>query len=573
MAISSKKKSEGKSKEKARKTSLLQTVFLGCGFTEVASEGIEFSFRGDASEFDFIFFYENLVVFCEETTRTTNSGDHFRKKKVYASLLSGDLSLAMGEYCKINPDFEKYLEKTEYQIGDLEVRFLYYSSEKDQETENPEPYKLFSMETARYFEETIKTIGKSAKYEMLKFLDVTLSEIGGQRISGRPGNKAEDTFDAFALSGLQTNYPQGFLVVSFYADPISLMERAYVLRRHGWENPEISYQRMLDSKKLREMRSHLSSDEKVYVNNLIITLPEDMGLYETLEDGVKKQITPSEINSVKPVKISLPKELATIGIIDGQHRIYSYHEGVDEHDGKINRVRRRQNLLVTGIVFPRDYTDRQKVRFEAELFLKINDTQTAVSSSLRQEIETIVNPLSGLAIAKGVVDRMAKFSAVKGELKTSVFDKSKRIATASIVRYILKPMVDPSSRGANEFYKLWCCTGKKLSEDTLQDYIRFCNETFNEMLVAVKINIKKEKWKPKSRKGEGVLSPTLINGLLVCLRELISNGEVKYDDQQRKVVGPDYEKIFEDIDNFEFGGYTSSHWAELGRAIYKKFFS
>ncbi|WP_445157052.1 DGQHR domain-containing protein [Halomonas sp. E14] len=556
---------------KAKRNSLLRTVFTGCGFGEIKSENIEFVFKGDASEFDYIFVFNNLVVICEETEGAKRGSDHFRKKQTFATLLSSDLTKALEEYSRLNKNFSSYLEDQELEVDDLEVRFLYYSCEKEQEAANTGPYKILKIETAKYFEETIKTIGGSARYELLKYLDVKLSQLGDQRIKGRPDKPAEDTFDAFILSGKQTNYPEGFYVVSFYADPESLIERAYVLRRHGWESPEISYQRMLSNKKLKEMRMHLSSDEKVYVNNLVITLPSDMVVYEA-KDGTKKQVDFHDITTVKPVVINLPKELASIGIIDGQHRIYSYHEGVDQSESKIRKIRKRQNLLVTGIVFPDNYTDKERVRFEAELFLKINNTQTAVSSGLRQEIETLVNPLSGLAIAKAVADQLSKHSAIKGVLKTSVFDRSSRIPTASIVRYILKPLVDPESKGSNELFKLWACKNPVPLTDSFRDeYVKFCKQIINEMLVGVKQNLTSEQWAPKNPKNKGVLSPTFINGLLVCLRELISNDKIYYDDGGG-LISPDYQKAFSNIASFRLRAYTSSRWAELGRELYSAYF-
>ncbi|BCA91919.1 DGQHR domain-containing protein [Vreelandella aquamarina] len=562
-------------KTSSQKQSLLRTVFAGCGFREIISESITFTFKGDSSEFDYIFAYENLLVICEETSGASNISDHFRKKQSFATLFVQDLANALSEYSETNQEFKHYLEKHNYETDDLEIKFLYYSTEKNPSASNTSPYTLLTIDAAKYFEKTIKTIGKSAKYELLKFLKVQLAHLGDQRIKGRPDNISEDTFNAFALPAKQTNYPDGFLIISFYVDPEALIERAYVLRRNGWENPEVSYQRMLDNKKLKEMREHLSNDQKVYINNLIVTLPSSLGIYSCDSSGQKKQLAIKEINAVTPVEINLPRELSTIGIIDGQHRIYSYHEGTDELEPKIQKVRKRQNLLVTGLIFPNDYTEEKKVSFEAELFLKINNTQKPVAAALRQEIETLVNPLSGLAIAKDLVDKLSTKGALKDLLKVSIFDDNTRIATSSIVRYILKPLIDPTSKGANQLFKLWSqkVAMQELTHKNRANYIDFCYSIINSFLLTIKLKIvHKNMWEARSKNGKGILSPTTINGFLVCLRELISNDQIYHDTSTQDIKTPDYEQKLKDIDSFSFLSYTSSGWGELGKAIYSKYF-
>lgn len=68
------------------------------------------------------------------------------------------------------------------------------------------------------------------------------------------GSVTSQSFPGFALPAAHTNYPKDFAVVSFYADPMALIQRAYVLRRDGWENPDLSYQRFVRAEKLSEMR-------------------------------------------------------------------------------------------------------------------------------------------------------------------------------------------------------------------------------------------------------------------------------------------------------------------------------
>ena len=97
----------------------------------------------------------------------------------------------------------------------------------------------------------------------------------------------------------------------------------------------------------------------------------------------------------------------------------------------------------------------------------------------------------------------------------------------------------------------------------LKDYVEFCVGEINKLLVAAKVNLSKEKWS-RDNKELTVLSPTTINGLIICLRELIKNDLVT--DQET------YTNQLKGIDSFEFKNFKSSNWNKLGLAIYDKFF-
>lgn len=100
------------------------------------------------------------------------------------------------------------------------------------------------------------------------------------------------------------------------------------------------------------MREYLGGNGKVFITNLIVTLPSTA----LLRDGSGKPLDPNALLQKTSVQLSLPLELGTVGIVDGQHRILSYYEGSDPMDQKISGLRQRQNLLVTGIIFPPSYT-------------------------------------------------------------------------------------------------------------------------------------------------------------------------------------------------------------------------
>ena len=96
-----------------------------------------------------------------------------------------------------------------------------------------------------------------------------------------------------------------------------------------------------------------------------------------------------------------------MGIIDGQHRIFAYHETVDD-DPDIAQLRVQQNLLVTGIIFPEGVSALNREKFEARLFLEINSTQTSAKSSLKQAIGLLLDPFSSDFIASKVLAQLLR---------------------------------------------------------------------------------------------------------------------------------------------------------------------
>jgi DGQHR domain-containing protein len=395
----------------------------------------------------------------------------------------------------------------------------------------------------------VDTIHKSAKYELLKYLDVKLSQVGEMRVRG--SGVSSDGFPAFAMPISHTNYPPEFAIVSFYADPLSLIERAYVMRRDGWEEPDLSYQRFVKSDKLLSMREYLSTDGTVFITNLIVTLPST----SVLKDAKGGVVDPKKLTKKSIVMLELPLELGTVGIVDGQHRIFSYYEGSDTTDATIDALRKRQNLLVTGIIFPPSYTPEMRVKFEASIFLGINNNQSAVNPQLRQDLEMIISPATPLAMARAVVIRLSKEGPLGGLLQMSQFDPSDKIATGSLAPYVLKTLMGP--RGA--LYKQWDANGERDLTDNAdrKAYIDFTVAHLKRLLVGASQNIK-DRWKTVAQGG--ILSTTAVGGLLMSL-----DGFAK----ESKFNTIDFKTRLRAFATFDFASYTSgSNWRKLATDLY-----
>ena len=230
----------------------------------------------------------------------------------------------------------------------------------------------------------------------------------------------------------------------------------------SWRRSETAFQRLIVKSKIDALRRYLSKEQRVFVNNIIVTLHEDTRLLGT--DG--NTVATSAITTTQRATVSIPNSFNSIGIIDGQHRLFSYHEGGPD-DAVVMPLRRQQNLLVTGIIFPASATLPQRERFQAKLFLEINSTQTNARSDLKQSIVQLLNPFSDESIARTLLDRLNK----KGPLKALFQEHSiqgGRLKTTTVVSYGLKPLVRLDH---GPLFRLWSHVEKDSMRDSSKDAV------------------------------------------------------------------------------------------------------
>ncbi|WP_128575797.1 hypothetical protein [Pseudomonas piscis] len=557
-----------KKRDEAKFRSSAKEIFVKSGFRFIRSESREFvietSNGSRTTELDGVFVYENILVVMEDTC-TATPGPHIAKKQIAFELAMKNKAEFVSCLANNLQDFKDYYDSHEYEAAEYELRVVYFSmhSVDSEYVESAERVGMQVVERAlaNYFHALVKSVSVSAKYEILNFLRVEYKDLGQAKTSG--GNhRPLSTYQGFLLPEANSSYPEGYKVVSFYADPASLLKKSFVLRKNGWLDPNISYQRILDIPKIRSMRQYLSESKRVYLGNVIATLPSATKIHDI---GTLDQLQPSEQLNVKPVTISVPDEYNVVGLIDGQHRVYSYHEGVDAYEQQIGRLRNKQNLLVTGIIYPQTASEEERTLFEARLFLEINGRQTKVKSALTQEIELIVNPYSGTAIAKAILIGLARKGALKDKLEEHVFDDAKKLKISSIVSYGLKPIV--KFDGADSLFTVWPERDKKDSivskgsKANLDAYISYCVEELNGLMNAVKASYP-EGWQIGHESK--LLTPTSINGFIKCLRLILLNGADRgFEHYRAKLSG---------IRDFDFTPYKSSHWNQLGEDLYSAYF-
>lgn len=546
----------------------VRLIFENAGFTLIPQQDVDTEINGQKSDLDNIFIFENLVVIAEDTIVASNPNDHLRKKAEFFKNCQDNKSDFI-KFLKTNFVAYKVSPTASFSDSDINLAFLYVSrKEVDSSHQLRYPHlKFMDKKVLSYFLSLSKTIKKSARFEIFKFLGIDFEKIGSQK-SGTPSNE----YTGLILPETPSGFPTGYKLVSFLIDPTTLLRQSYVLRKDGWRDNDFVYQRILIGSKILNMRKYLTEEGRVFVNNVIVTLPDDVKLVD-IKNGNNGNVvaTPLDASAVKyPVKIQIPQKAGNIGIIDGQHRVFSYHEGDDTHESTISQIRDKQHLLVTGIIFPKDMIEDDRIRFQAKLFLEINDKQTRTNAALRQVIGTIVNPFEAISIAKMVVNELARRTPMDDVLEQHFFDKGK-LKTTSIVSYGMRHLTKLS--GKDSFFYVWSnrkkndlLKGKDMA--LLNQYVKFCADEINIFLQAFKKNIPANMW-TTDQKISRVLTATTITGLTQCMRVLIEKkkrGNFNYYDKGFKKLSG---KI-----SFTPGKFTykSSHWKELGDKIYKTSF-
>lgn len=464
-------------------------------------------------------------------------------------------------------EFSNYLTRNNYEPCDYILKIVYcsmYSLTDDYLRDAKDAgIKVLDEPLVNYFHSLVQKISKSAKYEIIQFLGITYSEIFNAKKSG--GNsKSKIEYTGFILPEKNSSYPAGFKIVSLYMDPDSLLKKSFVLRKNSWLDPDTSYQRMLDLSKIKQMRKYLSDEKRVYLGNIIATFPSNTSVNAINE--TTDSLNGNDVN-IQPVKITLPDEYNVIGLIDGQHRIYSYHEGIDKQDFEINKLRHHQNLLITGIIYPEGIHKIERIKFEAKLFLEINSKQTKVKSELIQEIKIIVDPYSLPAIGKVIILKLAETGALKDKIQKHSFDHGKKLKASSIISYGLPTLI--KLEDDKSLFNVWCAEKekkesiiKKENYDNLTSYIEFCVNEINFFLNAVKASYP-EGW--EIGHNEKMLTTTSINGFLNCLKLILENQDQRGFDF--------YKSCLQGICKFKFSDYKSSHWSKFGKDFYQTFFA
>lgn len=566
-------------KEQRQQKKEIRRLLKNIGFYKVPGiSGKQFTYEGRTSEIDEVFHYENVLLLVERTT-TISPGEHLTKKKLIYDKINASpvnfINFLLGE--NTFEQFRTYYKDSNlnnYTSHQIQVKILYCSRHpiSQEHKDQLQNVCFFEYPILKYFDSISGIVKKSSRYEFFNFLDIQYADIGENIHLSGTGSIVK--FSGHILPEEHSSFKEGYKIISFYIDAAKLLQYAYVLRRESWKHDNAIglYQRMFQVKKIKSMRKYLYDQRRVFINNIITVLPIDkIKLYDVnkkLIEVDKQGNFPSQsLTKVQPTEIAIDNETNIIGIVDGQHRLYAYHEGNDKYENKIKDLRNIQNLLVTGILYPARESEAKRLKFEAELFLEINSNQTSASSQLRQEIELMIHPFSSTAIAKSILNMLNESGPLENMFESHFYEKNK-LKTASTISFALKPLV--KFAGNDSLYRIW--ENARKSElpktddiDLLTDYKEFCAREIRNIFIGFKANRGSKAWATMDSNTNGILRVTVVNGIINCLRLLIENNKHSNDIQY-------YKEKLKGIDTFDFKGYKSSQYRKMGKAIYEKFF-
>ena len=552
-----KKIEERKIKNKFYKT--IENIFTYSGFCSFKTEGDNFKIGPREHEIDHFFKYENIIVLCERTTGQKDK-DHIKQKKESYEIILKNKDKFL-EY--LNNKYPDMLIN-KFPLNRYIIKYLYFSLEKmvltkEEEEERFYPIKFVDQNTFNYFQNITDCIRESSKYEIFKYLNINKADIGIKSTKS-----ISNDFDVTILHPVDVTGYNDVRMVSFMISPADVIENAYVLRKDNWEESMDMYQRMITKSRINNIRKFIINGKKTFLNNIILSLPNGL----IFKDG-QNVVNQEDMDEKRCYTMTLKNEFNSIGIIDGQHRVYAhYQNNINDSDEIImSNLRSQLNLLATGIIYPETWDDHKKRYFESELFLEINKNPQKVKSDLIMYIEMSKNPFDDASIAREILTNLNNKGVLSGLFQMNSLQKAP-IKMTSIIKYALKSLVSTDDTQEN-LYRYWTPNfDKKLAKSNLEhrkEYINYCTDILNQYFSAIHTIYINDFKDTKSM----ILKVISINGFLIGLRLslLLTNGPKNYKY---------YVNVFSSY-NVKFSkeefGYAGSRYSQFAEeVILKKIF-
>lgn len=483
----------------------------------------EVEFNGQRGDFDSVFVYENIIVLCEETTaQTKDIKDHLKKKKIFYDEVHKCKSDLI-KLLKANHE-EKFKTFASYADSRYFVFYLYITRNKFNPAEDVieqfKPIQIVEFASLNYLYELSQSIKLSSRSEVFRYLGLRNRDIGVRDTSR--SNATIDTTIIYPEDN--TGMKDGVRMVSFMLSAEKLMNNSFVLRKDSWEKAEL-YQRLIKKNRIQNIRKHIATKERAFVNNIIVSLPQGV----TFRDSSGNAVSIEDIQDYgKSYEMSFPDEFNTICIIDGQHRVFAHYEGgpAEEH---IAPLRKKLHLLVTGLIFPPEIEEHDRLKFESEIFLDINSNAKPVPPDVLLFIQTLQDPFSDIGVARKVLEKLNQRDPFHNLFQMSSMEVS-RIKIASIIKFALRSLVEIDDSGRKDtFYYHWAKeTGNDLVNDRnpvlLAEYIDYIVTALQIYFNAFKSSHTDEEWNDEDSK---ILSTTSINGFIISYRHVLSKFGVK----------------------------------------------
>lgn len=494
----------------------IRKIFEIAGFTYLATEGKHRFIAHRTIEIDMVFFYENIVLVCEDTIKTTEIKEHIQSKhEAFTGINDRKVDYLNCLYTDF-PEATKPLQ--DYSEKQIKVFFLYFSKYSanlsGEDLIRFSPIKFIEAQTLDYFHETANTIKRTTIFEIFRFLGLRNCDIGIKNSSS-----GLSTFETAIIHPAEmTGLKNGVQMVSFMVCAEFLLKTCYVLRKDNWENSILLYQRLINSDKIKSIRKYLATNKNTFYNNIIVSLPDDT----SVKNSSNQIVDFCDVVEGEKNIIILPNQMNSICVIDGQHRIYAYYEGLEDDalEKDIAKLRSQHHLLVTGLVFPKSMKKSERIRIESEIFLDINSNAKTIPPNVLLQIEMLIEPLSDIGLARRIIEEVNRGNGCLSNMfAMSSLDKAK-IKIASIVKFALRYLVTiEPQEGKVSLFDYWDGDKvklKDLEEKEIASYVIFCAKLLSMYFGVIKEIFIKD-W---CDTNSSILSVSSINGFIIALNLL-----------------------------------------------------
>lgn len=533
------KEAQAKKRREAIFRRKIKGSFVDAGFLFFPTVNKDFKIGNRTVELDYVFMYENIIIICEDNCKGKKDKNHIRSKNESFSEIKNNPGEFINWLASTFPEHSEAVNK--YRIDRVLLYYIYISQNDIDLTEDERKrysnLHFWDPDTLSFFSRMSQCIQYSAKYEIFRYLGIKSDDIGFSRSEeGKTVIKAPIICPQDAM-GLRN----GIRVVSFMMSAEKLMRMSYVLRKDSWQESMFLYQRLIEKEKIKGIRRFLADKEVAFYNNIIVALPDSVKFEDDSDDH--KLLSVKEVADFQHCKLVIPDELNSICVIDGQHRIFAHHEApiTDKYESKISFLRKQLHLLVTGLIFPSEMNDSQRMQIQSEIFLDINDNTKKVAANVLTHIEMIKDPFSDVGLARRIIEKLNRSRVFLNRFELSGLDEGK-IKVASIIKFALRYLVSVNpAEGKTSLYSCWDGDKDAFSnkdDKALSDYISFCSEKIELYFSAVK-DVFEDAWIDPKSKIQSVIS---LNGFIIAFNRQLSKNGIQdfqfYRDSLRNLTVP-----------------------------------
>lgn len=352
---------------------------------------------------------------------------------------------------------------------------------------------IIDEEKLDYYSTITAQVGTSAKYQLLA-----------------------EIFEGVGIKNLNSSVPAirskvgGQVFYCFMIEPSRLLPIAYVAHKLKTPGEVKSYQRIMQKKKLNEIKKYIQKEKGLFPNSIILN-------FKTKNDSpLKFDLMPEQKNfeNAKFGILHLPAKYKSAWVIDGQHRLYGF---ADTEEAEI--------VPIPVIAFENLNASQQ-----SNYFVDINSKQTNVSKNLLQELyssllwesdkkdEKIIALISKISNDLGaefdspLYDKIKNSNVSKGletpitlSTLTDAIKKNNLIADVNVKNNMLIPKALSSSK-------------EPYMDKTLERSKYILKQYFNFFKVE-----NSENWNLSPNKGGYLCSNNGLTALIIVLKEILKH--------------------------------------------------